>query len=166
MAIRGRDLPGARVTQEGYIKPDKLFVASYRRTLDLLPFGPTRLVGVQSEVDLARSLADAQLFISLGPSLVVVYFDPKKLAQSFASSTGIRPTHVGISKLRRIRAGDEGYAVTVTIRTKFDEFRALLVFVQVNRVVDLVVAVGAPNARVGLREAALLGRLTAAHSHD
>jgi hypothetical protein len=136
MAIRGSDLPGARVTRQGYSTPAKSFVASYQRTLDLLPFGPTRLIAVQSEVNLARSSATAQLFVSLTP-LVVVLFDPKKLARSFASTFGIRPTHVGISKARRIRAGDEGYEATVTIRTEFDEIRTLLVFVQVDRVVDV-----------------------------
>ncbi len=165
MAIRGSDLPGARVTRQGYSTPAKSFVASYQRTLDLLPFGPTRLIAVQSEVNLARSSATAQLFVSLTP-LVVVLFDPKKLARSFASTFGIRPTHVGISKARRIRAGDEGYEATVTIRTKFDEIRTLLVFVQVDRVVDVVVAVGAPNAPVGLRGSVALARLTAAHTRE
>ena len=165
MAIRGSDLPGARVTRQGYSTPAKSFVASYQRTLDLPPLRadaadrrpkrgePRAIIGHRATVRLPDSAGRRS--VRSEEACSVVRFDLWHSPNSRWHLEGQGESGPG-----------EGYEATVTIRTKFDEIRTLLVFVQVDRVVDVVVAVGAPNAPVGLRGSVALARLTAAHTRE
>ncbi len=166
MALLAADFPGSRVTRQKYVKADDPFVASYEREFGRLSVrvGTKKLFALESDVDLATSAADAALFMAAIP-LGLALLDPKVIAAQ-ASSGSVRPTSVRVGKLVKLRAGDEAVELTIRFGTKVGEVRAILVFLRVNRAIDVVVAVGAPRTAIGVAEAGALSRLAAAHTHD
>jgi Ig domain of plant-specific actin-binding protein len=166
MALRVPDFAAAKVARQGYVKADDPFVASYEREFKTLSVrvGRSTLLALESDVDLAETADGAHAFMGLIP-LGLALLDPKDLAAEI-SSGGFRATYVRVSKPAKLRAGDEALEVTIRIGTKAGEFRALLVFIRVNRVIGLLIAAGPPRVRIGIPLATALSRLFSHHVHD
>jgi hypothetical protein len=166
MGLQKADFPGSRVGRQGYVKADDPFVASYEREFAVLSvhLGPKRLLGLESDVDVARSVADARLFMAAIP-LGIALLDPKDLA-SAATTGGFRPTYVRLGKPVRVRAGDQALEVTIRMGTKVGEIRVLLEFIRVDRVIDALIVAGVPRGALGIAEATRVGQLAAKHNRE
>jgi len=166
MGLQKADFPGSRVTRQEYVKPDDPFVASYEREFAVLSarLGAKRLLGLESDVGLARSVADARLFMAAIP-LGIALLDPQDLVAAGAPG-GFRPTYVRLGKPVRVRAGDQALEVAIRIGTKVGEIRLLLEFVRVDRVIDSLFVAGLPRGALGISEATTVGRLVATHNRE
>ena len=166
MGLQKADFPGSRVTRQAYVKADDPFVASYEREFAVLSvqLGSKHLLGLESDVDLARSVADARSFMATIP-LGIALLDPKDLAAA-ATTGGLRPTYLRVGKPVRVHAGDQALEVTIRVGTKSGEIRLLLTFVRVDRVIDALIAAGLPGGALGISEATTVGRLAALHNRQ
>jgi hypothetical protein len=162
MALAPSDVGSqARVRKQGYVRVQGglAYVRTYR-------FGTARvgrkpLLTLESTIEVAPTAALASRFMRAIPA-AFRQLDPDALANDFErASGGIRVTDVRLGKTARLRAGDRTYAKTIRLRTRVGALYVVVAFVQVDRVVATLSFSGLPNAKVGAREAGVLGRALA-----
>jgi hypothetical protein len=163
MALRATDFPGSVVAKQGYVKPDDLFIASYERAFKPLSVrvGPKRLYELESDVDLTASPAAAHGFMRLIPRALAL-IDQEQLSSSFGSAF----TYLKLGKIRSVRAGNEALELAIRLGTPSGEIRLVFVYMRVDRVIHVILMMGAPRAAIGIADATKLAGLAAAHTRE
>jgi hypothetical protein len=166
MALRVSDFPpGARVARQKYVKPAG-FVAAYEREFKELTvkLGSKRLIGLESDVYLARSQGEAEAFV-VAFDIGVALLDEDDIARDFGSD-GLKATYVKLSRLFKLHVGDASSGVTIRIGTRLGEIRLVLAVLSVNRVAIGFFFAGLPPTKLGAADANRLGALLARHVRD
>jgi hypothetical protein len=168
MALRVSDFPqGVRVARQKYVKPEAGFVAAYEREFKELTvrLGAKRLLGLESDVYLARNPAEAEAFV-VAFEIGVALLDEDDLADEFASNASLKVTYVKLSRPFELRVGDASSGVTIRIGTRLGELRVVLAALSVNRVATGLFFAGLPRTKLGAADAKRLGALLARHIRD
>jgi len=159
-AISTTGLPaGARVSQQGYVKPDSSAFAEYDRefTEMTVKINGKRLVDIEDDVSLARSTTSADTLVVALPLGLLLEAD--QIGKEFEKASGIKTTYTKVGKPSSLGTGDRSVATIVRIGTKGGEIRAVFAAVRVGQVDSLFYFVGLPRTKIGLAEAKLIGRM-------
>jgi hypothetical protein len=168
MALGVQDFaPGAKVARQLYVRPDDPFVAAYDRGFKELTtrLGTKKLISVESEIELARTAADAKDAFDLAEG-GIARVDPSDFAAAFAKRAGFKPKYVKLGRPFRVRVRDAAAAVVIRIGTPVGEIQTLIAFVREARVFGLIVTAGYPGVPVGRSVAGALARKMSAHIRD
>ena len=161
-AISPTNLPaGARVSRQGYVKPDSSAFAEYDRefTEMSVKLNGKRLIDIEDDVSLARSTTSADTLVAALP--LGILLEAGQIGKDFEKASGIKTTYTKVGKPTSLGAGDRSVGMIVRIGTKAGEIRAVFAAVRVGQVDSLFYFVALPRTKIGLAEAKLLGRLAA-----
>ncbi len=150
---------GARVSQQGYVKPDRDSLAEYDRAFKELSVNVNgkKLIDIEDDVSIGRSTTSADSLIAALPlGLLLV---SGQIGKEFAKESGLKVTYTKVGKPSRLAAGDNSVETTLRIGTRLGEIRAVFSAVRVGQVDSAIFIVGMPRAKIGLAEAKLLARL-------
>jgi hypothetical protein len=150
---------GARVSHQGYVKPDSDSLAEYDRAFKELSVNVNgkKLIDIEDDVSIGRSATSADTLIAALPlGLLLV---SGQIGKEFAKESGLKVTYTKVGKPSGLGAGDNSVETTLRIGTRLGEIRAVFTAVRVGQVDSAIFIVGMPRAKIGLAEAKLLGRL-------
>ncbi len=155
---------GAAVKRQGYVRPDSDTLAEYDREFRELSvrLGAKRLSGIEDDVMLTRTPADADVFIqSIRLGILLVSND---LGKEFARSSHLKVTYTKVGKPEKLGIGDNSVGVAIRIGTRIGEVRVVLAAVRVGQIVSAFYLAGLPRGKIGIPEAKRLARLAVAHT--
>jgi hypothetical protein len=157
MCLRGSDLPGSKVTHQGYAS-DPDYIASYEREFSGGRIGSSRLNGVGCEVKLKQSDAEAAQVLREIERDAADRADLHTQLQASAEDEfgrAVRVISLRITRVRKIQAGDGGVQVAWTVRasnTRFGKsaatFDCSLVSLRVGRAIGNLVFLGKPGSSI------------------
>jgi len=164
MAVSPADFgAGAKVKRQGYVRPDRDSLAEYDREFreSTVKLGGKRLTGLEDDITLLRTTDDADVLIDslrLGVGLA-----SDEIGKSFARESGVKVTYTKIGKAISLGVGENSVAAVIRIGTRLGELRIVLGAVRVGQIDSAFYFVGTPRGTVGIPEAKLIARRTAAH---
>jgi hypothetical protein len=152
MALAVGDLPpGAAVRHEGYVR-DRRFDSYYvREFASGVTLGRSRLANLESDVGLAASSADATRLVATVSAALHARGGRRSFARSALIDAGwdsktLKITSVGF---RRVVAGDAALFAVMTLSLPGPRrFVLVLGLTRVDRAIQLLYALGAPNAGI------------------
>jgi hypothetical protein len=150
---------GARVSHQGYVKPDSDSLAEYDRAFKELTVtvDGKKLIDVEDDVSVGRSATSADTLIAALPlGLLLV---SGQIGKEFAKESGLKVTYTKVGKPSSLATGDNSVATILRIGTRLGEIRAVFAVVRVGQVDSAIFFVGMPRAKIGLAEAKVLARL-------
>jgi hypothetical protein len=161
MAFAASDFPGSRVRRQGYVKPDGDlgFIAEYDREFRELSvkLGRKRLLGLEDDVSLARSVDGARSAIS---ALTLAFgLGSDEIGQSIAADFGVRPEAVKVGRPTKAGAGEESVAIRIAVKMRSGEMDLIVAVVRVGRVDSIFYFAGQPKTRLGVADTKRLARL-------
>jgi hypothetical protein len=165
MALAATDLPaGASVRHEGYVRSTK-FVAYYVREFAAgAKVGSARLTKLESDVGLAADAAEAAKLASSVGAVLRTRTRRRSFARSALADAGWDPKGMTISSFsfRAVATGDSASLVGMTLTLPGRRrFALVLGLTRVERALQLLYLLGAPNVRVSpVDVGALLGRVS------
>jgi hypothetical protein len=170
MCLSGSDLPGSKVTHQGYA-PDPDYIATYAREFSGGRIGSSRLNGIDCEVKLKQGDAEAAQ---------VLREIERDAADRAGLETQLRARVKGefggaarlisfrITRVRKIQAGDGGMQVTWTVRASNTRFGkgtvtvdGSLVSLRVGRAIGNLVFLGKPGSSIAPTDVARTATLFA-----
>jgi hypothetical protein len=163
MALRAGDLPNAKAKGKR-LKPDKGYLAAYEREFELSrAYGPSRILYVSSEVDLAADVKTTRADMAGLARFLRSKAGRDLLIETTRRELGSKATRkdVTLGTLRTPKIGDQGLMVPMTTRSKGLTLHSALSWFRVDRTLASIVAVG--TRPIALGELSKLGAMVVAH---
>ena len=148
MTLRSTDLPGAKASGRA-TKAGGGYAAGYERMLELSrPYGPSQIVFIESDIDLANTLSTATRDFAGFRTFLRSSKGREQLAAAIVKSAGkpVVRKDLTLGKLSTPRIGDETIELVLTLRIKKVPIYMALTFFRVDRVVAVLRTVGARPA--------------------
>jgi hypothetical protein len=145
MALRAADVPASRVSGHN-AKPDPGYVAAYERTFQLRkPYGPSKIVYIESDVDLAATAAKATSDFGGIRAFLRTKKGREAFAAAFVRGAGKNVTRkdLALGALRTPRIGDQAVELPASVHFGKGRIYLALTIFRVDRAVSLLITIGA-----------------------
>ena len=132
LVLRQRDLPGSTIIRQGYVK-DPDYAGTYEREFDGGRFRSLRLSNTETDLSLAKTLADARLEITLARTMLGGRAGRQIFQAAFRegiAEEGGRVVSMRTLRTRNIRLGDGGAELAIAMRVTGGEMGKLVVPMQ------------------------------------
>jgi hypothetical protein len=166
IALRATDIPGAKVSGK-VVAPSAGYAASYARAFSLSkPYGASRIVFVESDVELATVASTATKDMAGVKAFLRSSKGKEQLAAAIVKSLGKTVTRKNLTfaPLRTPRIGDEAIEVPATIKVKTSRLYTALTFFRVDRAFATLTTVSLRPTGQG--DVVKLGSLVVAHAGE
>jgi hypothetical protein len=135
MTLQPADVPGAKVTHQGAVK-EKGYLAAYTRDFALsAPYGRSRIVALDTEVEIAPSAAKAVADIGALQRVYSSTAGRKALIAAVARQAKVKPAAVVVGRLRKVGGYDQGFELPVSVKASFGRVYENVSFLRLDRVV-------------------------------
>lgn len=141
LALTPSDLGGGKMTHQGYeIDTDLSPVSEYVR--ELSPAGPYLMV--DQEIALLHSPTQA----TYAAAILTGAFGSDELAKLLGDSAGSGNTSGKVTPVPAVTAGDQTYAVKVTLRFRGQSIDAGFIVMRVGRTLEIITVLSQPNSSI------------------
>ena len=143
MNLQAADVPGAKVVNQHAVKEQGYVAAHFRSFVFSAPDKGPRLIGIESETELAADPAKATADIGDAVKVFASKTQRKAIIASIAKNAQVKPKAVSIGPSRKVAGFDQGVAVTIGVAAKGRHVYESLVFLRLDRVAIQLIEVAA-----------------------
>lgn len=161
MTLTPTDVPGARTVSSGRVTKGG-YLAAYQRTLKLAtPYGRSAIVGIRSESMLGKTAKQVATDLAVVQRVFRSRAGRAGFAAGVAANFHVKQAAVKLGALRHPRVGDGTVEQTLSIAVGSTRSYESLLYLRLDRVLVLVVAIGARP--IVAADSAALAKLAVVH---
>jgi hypothetical protein len=158
MALAKTDFPGARVSSQGYVKPDSDSLAEYDRSLVGARVAGKRVYFLENDLDVFKRVDDADLIVDSLALGLEIY--AKRIGAEFAKETGLKVTYTKVGRPQGLGVGNNSVGVVVHIGTRAGEIRLIFAVIRLGSLDSIIDFAGFPRAQLGIVHAKQLAQIS------